>query len=382
MSAVGVFNLGTKTNSNAEGVKEGVHFKIIEDRNGLKTRVLNFENEELCPRNGIIELEPLFSSRRHHNHVSFRGVMDKELGVYVGIPQHIDPRTGVWVFEKITLEEKETLDLSNPKDAMKWACIKRSHFYTDRRGDVEMNKNFQIGAKVKYKAIDKEREAIKFELDRRSKRDAEDIAEALFGAELEEFALMAGFDPKAMSPKTLWMEVVKFAEKDPKKFLEIYKSPTKMEHSTLKKGLASGAISLILDKGYTYNGLTLGFNEPEVIKFLHDNPSVRMSIESISNKRSVESEISMAPAEPVIKDEKDAEILRLRKELEDAKKRALEATSVAATLQAESHIAETDPELAELIAEAKRLDVRGVHNMKDKDKIRHKIAEKKKQLDN
>jgi hypothetical protein len=382
MSTLGVFNLGTSKNSGARGAEEGVHYKIVKDGNNLEHKILNFENPDLCPRTGIIELEPLKSSRRHLNHVSFRIIKDKEYGVLVGIPLDVDPKTKQLIFQKITLEEHETLDLSIPEQAMKWACIKRSHFYTKKDAfGKELNPNFQAGSKTQYKAIDKEADALRFEKERRIKRSAIDIAESLIGIELEDFALNIGLDPRMLSPKTLWMEVVKYAEEKPLKFMEVWNSDSRVELSVLKRGISMGVISETIDKGINYNGLTLGFNEPEAVKYLKDHPSTRVSIDALSRKTDEQSEASMR-VEPVIVDEKDAEIQRLKKQLAQMQTNAREATEKAIELQTESDLLEADPELAELIKEAKSLDVRGVHNMKDKAKIRLKIDEKKRMIKN
>jgi hypothetical protein len=376
MSTLGVFNLSTKVNSIAGRYEEGVHYKIVKDGNGLEYKIINFENSELCPREGIVELEPLKVQKRHLNDVSFRVVRDREMDVLVGIPLSIDPKTKEIIFQKITLREKETFDLSDPNQAMKWACIKRSHFYVD-------SPNFQTSSKTKYKAIDKEAEAVKFQMERRTKRKAVDIAESLVGQELEEMAYSIGIDPKVMSPSTLWVEVVKYAESKAEDFMKIWNSDTREELITLKRAIAAGVVSQTLEAGINYNGLTLGFNEPEAVNYLKTHPSTKVSIDAVSRKQSHDGQVSMISKEPVkIKDEKDAEIERLKRLLAEKESLTKFATEKALELQAEVDIMDADPELAELIKKAKALDIRGVHNMKDKAKIRAKIAEKEKSLDN
>lgn len=377
MSGLGLFNLSTKKNSKAIGFEEGVHYKTVKDGNGLEHKILNFENPELCPRDGIVELEPLKTSRRHKNHVSFRVIRDKEMDVLVGIPLGIDPKTKQLLFQKITIEEKETLDLSIPADAMKWACIKRSHYFVD-------SPNFQGSSKTKYKAIDREQEAIKFELERRTKRKAIDIAESLHGNDLEDFALNLGIDPRVMSSKTLWMEVVKFAEQNGTRFMEIWNSDMREEMTILKRGVSAGVLSQTVDLGINYNGLTLGFNEPEAAKYLKDHPATKISIDAISRKNENDGDVSMGVVkkEPVIKDEKDAEIARLKKMLAEKEEATKIATEKAIELQSEFDLMEANPELADLIKEGKRLGIKGVHNMKDPEKIRTKIQEKLNEMSN
>lgn len=382
MSTLGVFNLSTKKNSNTKGVEEGVHYKIVKDGNNLEHKILNFENEELCERHGIVELEPLKTSRRHKNNASFRVIRDKELGVLVGIPIGVDQKTKHLIFQKITLEEKETLDLSIPDHAMRWACIKRSPFFTDKDSNgIEKNPNFMPSSKTKYKAIDKERENERYQLERRVKRKAVDIAESLVGTDLEDVALSLGIDPKLMSPTSLWVEVVRFAEDKSSDFMKVYNSDSRLEMSVFKRAISMGIISETLDKGFNYNGLTLGFNEPEAVNYLKEHPSTRISIDKLSRKTENDGEASMK-VEPAVKDEKDAQIELLKKQIAQMEANVKSANEAALDLQTEVDLRDSDPELAELIKEAKALDIRGVHNMKDKDKIRLKISEKKKMIKN
>lgn len=267
---------------------------------------------------------------------------------------------------------------------MRWACIKRSPYFYDMVNGKQMNVNFMNHSKTRYVAIDKEREADKFELSRRTKRAAVDIAEALVGADLEDMALNLGFDPKIMSAKTLWMEVVKYSETDPNNFMKVWNSDSRVELSILKRGISTGVISETIDKGINYNGLTLGFNEPEAVKYLKDHPATRVSIDALSKKNEKDGEQSMRVEknEAPIVDEKDAVIARLKAELARANNSAAQANERALELQSESDLGSIDPELAELIKEAKVLGIKGVHNMKDKDKIKMKIFEKKKELEN
>lgn len=376
MSAVGVFDLEKIKNPAKNSEESFSDVKIIENGKGVKIRILNLENPKFTKNMGIVELEPVKFTKRHRANAFFRSVMDREHNCIVGIPQYIDSKSGEWVYEKITLDDKESLDLSNPKEAMKWACIQRSHFFTDRVGDIERNKNFQQSTRCAYKAFDKEKEAEQYQIQKRNKRKAEDLVDALVGVDLEDMGLMMGINPKTLSSASLYMEVSKFAEREPKKFLEIYYSDSRLELATLKRAESMGVITQTLDKGYTYGGLSLGFNEAEVVKHLKDNPQQRISIDTVARKNESDGQKSMNIEEKVALDAKDAEIIRLKKEMEALKRQASEATNIALEHKAENDLMTNDPELHDLIVRGKQLGLKGVHNTKDKEKLREKIRAK------
>lgn len=378
-----IFNLSTKKNSNAKGIEENVHYKIVKDGHGIEHKVLNFENEEICPRFGIIQLEPMKTSRRHLNNASFKVILDRELGVLVGIPSGIDYKTKQIMWKKIIVEENETLDLSIPDQAMMWACIRRGPYFTDFRNGKEQNPNLQVSSKTKYKAIDKEREAETFLLNRRTKKKATEIAEELVGEELREYGMNFGFDVNLLSPTSLSVEVIKYAESEPEKFMAIHNSDTRVELTVLNKAKSMGVVVESYDNGTTYGGVTLGFNQSEVLKYLKDHPATVTSIDALCRQNEREGDIAMDVKKvPLEADDANAEIARLRRELALKEKALRNATDIAVELRANTDLNSIDPEFAELMKEAKRYDVKGAHNIKDKEKLRAKIEEKKAQAKN
>jgi hypothetical protein len=346
------FNLGTAKHTSAIRGEEGVQFINIKGNDGVDYQVLNINHEGYAPREGIVEIEPLKKAinekggLRHLNNVQWKVIRDRQTGYLVGIPIRINPKTKQIDWTPLNVRGMETYDLSIPDQRAKWICVKYSHFYVE-------SPNFSASSKTRYKGIDKEKDADDFIFSLRIKRKATDIAESLVGEELEEVALMLGFDSKVMSPKTLYTEVVKFAMNPDKfkgktgaeRFLEVYNSDSRQELSILKKGISLGVLSHSLDTGINYNGLSIGFNESEAVEYLKKNVSVATSV-NIQNKRlDAGSEQSMSniiqPKE--VRDEKDLEVDRLKKELAKALEMAKSANDVALSLTAEKEIAETDP---------------------------------------
>lgn len=92
---------------------------------------------------------------------------------------------------------------------------------------------------------------------------------------------------------------------------------------------------------------------------------------------------------PVVKDEKDAQIERMRKEMEAMQERLAKANEVAAEVVGEKEVSDIDSELSDLISEAKGLGIKATHliGIKDdltvrKQKLRAKIEEAKKSVEN
>lgn len=373
------FNLGYSKNNGAGSAEEGKDYIVIKDGNGYDVKVLNLENEKYAPFTGIVEVMPVRVSKRHVNNINMKFYRDRDSGFLIGMPIGIDPQTKQINWIPINVKDKEAYDLSIPAERAKYICVKYSPF-------MKGSPNFRTKSSCVYVQVDKEQEARTFHTERKTKKKATEIAESLVGEELIDLALMiGGLDPNLMSPMTLWMEVVKFAEKDPKKFMEIYNSEGKSELLIVKKGLSTGVLEEVFDRGITYNGIALGFNEAEAVEYLKKNPQTAISIELQARKKNQGTQAAITStkeSKQPIKDEKDAEIERLKRELAKAQEEKLAAASVALNLQSEKDIAEADPEYAALLAEAKQLGIQGAHLTKDKEKLRKKIEDKKSSVGN
>lgn len=379
----------TSKNSGARGAEEGVHYVIVKDGHGIEHKVLNLDNPEICPREGLVELEPMRrqwtvnrTRQKHYNNASFKCIRDKEMDVLVGIPIGIDSKTKNIIWQTINAGDGEIFDLSIPDQAMRWACIKRGPFFID-------SPNYSSHSKTAYKAVDKERAAETYLMQRKTKRKALDIAESLAGTELNDYALRIGLNPKSMSHRALEVEVIKFAEAEPEKFMAIHNSDTRIELAVLNRAKLLGIVDQTYDAGINYNGITLGHNEIEALQYLKEHPATLASIDALSKKNETEGDKAMGiTKKPMEADEANARIARLEKELADKEAALRQANEKALELQSNADLKEVDPELAETLAEAKRLGVKGAHLIGDKDGVRaidrlkEKIAEKQAQAKN
>lgn len=356
-----LFNLGTRKNSSIENAKEGVEYVMYKDGNGFEVKILNLDHEMYAPKEGIVELEPLKVPKnasgavRHLSDVSWEVVRDRSSGFLIGIPLTINPETKKIIWQGLNLKGKETLDLSIPDQRAKWICIKFSHFYNK-------SPNFQSSVKMAYKAVDKEAEAESYEIVRRKRRKAVDIADALVGEELNDVALMLGYDPLVMTKSQLYMEVNKYVE-NPNKleggktgaeiFMEIYTSETRAELAILKRGLATGILNETHDTGITYRGISLGFTQSEALTYLRSNPSTKNSIDIQSKQSQEGTNVSMGKTVKV--DPREELIKKQAAELAELKARA-------AKLENPESEGE-DTELEELIKEGHNLQIKGIHRV-------------------
>lgn len=382
-------NSTTKRNSNARGVegsveaKEGEDYKILKDGNGIEHRILNLDNPKYCDDFGLVELEPMRvnwakdkTGLRHSNNVSFKVIRDKELDVMVGIPTGIDPKTKQIIFKKIIIEDGELLDLSIREQAMVWACFKRGPYYVD-------SPNFGNNMRCAYKAIDKEKAAATFLQTRKTKKKAVEIAEDLVGKELEDYGRNFGIDTRLLSNIALQVEVIKYAEAHPDKFMAVHNSDTRVELTILNRAKSMGVVTEHFENGIMYGGVTMGHNESEVLKYLKDHPTTAVSIDAMSRRNEQEGDVAMEVVKaPLEADEANEKIAKLMKELAAKEKALLEANQKNLEIIADKNLTAVDEEYAELLKEAKQLDVKGAHNIRNKEKLREKIAEKKALLKN
>jgi len=356
------FTSGNKTAAGDDLYQEGVHYKLYKDGAGNETRIANLDNPDLCSRTGKIILTPMRSGDRHRTKMFFEIVIDRKMGVVWGIPIGIDPETKKIKFQKIILDENEVFDLADADQARKWAVIKNSLF-------VEGSPNLR--GKPLYKVKDEEREAQVFLSGRVQKRKAIDIAEALFGEALHDMARNLGIPPEANSDVTLQAEVIKRAENDSKAFMAIYDSPTRKELTIFKRGVAAGVIAMDVVNGWNYNGQPLGANEVMAVDYLKEYPQVCQTIDLLTKKVDADTDKSMTRT-PVkhtafVGDDKDARIARLEAELM-AKEEALKKAAAV-------NIVEDAEERLIWVTEGKRLNIKGIHMIKDLERLKEKVRE-------
>ena len=166
-------------------------FIELEDGNGFKTKVVNFESEKMCPRKGVIDIQAIRITNRHENRKSFSITRDHQTGIVYGIPVGVDKKTGELKFKRIILYNSLQLNLKNPEDAKLWTVIRYSEF-------LEGSPNSR--GKAEYKVFDREIEAEKVIVENKAKRKAALIIDDLSQLELYDIARSCGLSVENDSP--------------------------------------------------------------------------------------------------------------------------------------------------------------------------------------
>ena len=344
------------TNSASKGSEDAPYFVEISDGFGVKIKVINFDNPNLAPFEGQVNLIPIKTTSRHENKVSLKKVYDRRNGVIIGIPTHINPDTKQWEFLKIMLTDSESFDLANPEDRKKWIVLKHSQFV---EGSPFASHNKR---EISYRVEDKNKEAELFLQRRAVKRKAENIADGLFGENLINMARAIGFSAENVSVPVLHKEVIDFAEKNPIKFMEVYDNPARTHVYVLKRAVATGIITNNPPHGFMYGAIPIGVNEPLAVNYLQENVQISQAIDMLSRKQESDSVKAMAAkATILVNDEKDALLANAKAEIDMLNERlkALTTTKITEQLDTDLSLASAkDEEWEAYKVEAKSLGIK------------------------
>lgn len=338
-------------------------YVIVKDGHGNDERQLNFDNPQVCPRKGMVELVPLKERKTFDNRVSFRRFVDRSTKCNVGIPERIDPKTKEFVYKQITIIGRRMYDLTNENDAKEWACIKLSSY-------LQGSPNQSVGNAPIYKVYDKEKQASETITKADDMVRAIQVAQTLQGANLTDMLNVCGVDSKGMSETMKQSAILNFAMREPVKFLGHWESPERKENFLLKRALALDIIQMDHTLGtFSYNGLQLGPTEPAAVDYLKQNQNVSIAVSTLVKQKEQDTE----KAAEIPKAANNADLLA---EIAELKKRLAEAPKQVIVNQMKEDGLDIDHEHQALLTEAKALKIKGAH-LFDKDKLIKKIAEAK-----
>lgn len=345
-------------------------YVIITDGNGSKERVINFDNEEICPKQGLIEVIPLKERKGFENNVKFRRVKDRATQCWIGIPEGINDDTKKITYQLITVIGRRIYDLSNEKDRKEWICIKYSPYL---QGSPNQDRN---GAPL-FKVYDKEKQAVENLQKTRLKRKAAVIADVLEGEDLNDMLRACGIGVAGLSEIMKLNAITQFADENPDIFLKHWESPLRQEAFILKQAIEFDLIQVDNNIGLIYRTLSLGLTEQEAVIYLKEHPNVSTAIQTLVMQKKEETQKSNSTVEKSVNTGNDAL---------DAANKEIEELKAALKKQANKSIEEVtgksldgdveDPELETLRAIAKEKGIKGWHLTKDKDKLQALIDAK------
>lgn len=289
-------------------------FVWIKDGNGMPHKHVNFDNIDICPRHGMIEIEAMKKSdseRLLSNNASYAKFTDKKTGIIYGKPTGIHGISKNIQYQRMKLGNNTFFDRTDPLQAELCCIILKA---------IESNQFVDSQGRPRFKVRDKEAMAQK-EIDTRSyKKQAIAIIESMpYGEELKDCARNMGINPEAYSPLVLSNELCNVVEgvngksSRAKEFLDMYNSPTKTYLTILKNAQSMGVIEFNPMKGYVYGGMDLGKTQELAIAFLVKNPSTAASINTFTlDKRAkgLEQVRTVISPLPILHDNSEVEALK------------------------------------------------------------------------
>lgn len=358
----------------ARGLQLGVDYLEQVDGTGYPHKFVNLENDRLCPREGIIELEAMRISNKHDNHNIIRRTKDRKSGLFWGIPSGINEETKQLQWLPIILENKKILDLSVPEQRREWLILKNSTA-------VEGSPN--LFGRPYYKVVDKAQKAAENVNRRIIRQKAEAIVAKLSGKALDEAAVNLGVNLEAnKNLSMLTDEVYRKMEENPAEFVKMMEDPQRPYVSILNRALSMGVV--IFDnllRSYKYGGVDLGDTKEAAIKSLVESNNMATAIDNRCNTQESESldAMRMRRDDELEISSSYNEIEQLKQELADAKLKLENAGLVKevefkAPFADNTEIVPPTDQMEDLKARAKALKITG-YNMMKEETLLSKIAE-------
>lgn len=262
-------------------------FIIIKDRSNFEHKVINFDNNAICPRKGKREISSIKKSSRHVSTSSFTNIKDKETGIIYGIPQGIDQKTGELKFRRIIIEDHMFFDLSIESERKMFIVLSNAPFVADSP--------FGQG-KPRFRIVNREKEAEKIIFIQKNKRVAEDIISELTTVEMFDLGRNLGLPVDQMSDSMVQAELYEYVSRKPKPglgeksgaedFLEMYHNSNREVITVLKRAMSVGAVKFELASGFvTSKGIPLGINESQAVRYLLSNTSLLLALDQESKEK-------------------------------------------------------------------------------------------------
>ena len=346
--------------------EEILPYRIIRDISGYETKLINFDNPEMCPRSGIIELEAINFNRNPSPGQSVKPMNTMFScydynGIKYGVDMGIDAITKLMTFKSIIIQEYKQYNLANLDDAKEWAVV---------RNHQSLESSPRRKGKPIYRVKDHEVLAKKQIGELLAADRASEIMRNLMPEEMIEFARLLNINVVNNSLTIIQGNLSEKARKDPAYFLLKWNDVNRPIMMVLKRCMEAGIVTCDPINGWRIRqtNLTLGNDEPSCIAYLHKNTNVLISLDQESKQ--VTNSIETSSRELLIpKDQKDVEIDALKKQMEDQNKKmdlllskmsggpALAKTPVVATKAKPGNKKSTDPAVNARRQRAKSLGI-------------------------
>lgn len=351
---------------------------ILKDGNGMEYKFVNFNNPEICPRQGIVEIEALRDKnfRKDSDFSLSIGTPVDPDGVIWAIPTGVNKADGSFKFQRIMLKANTFFDRNIDNQAKMCAIVMHSQHVMGSP---------LLKGRPKFKVRNKEEQAKKGLDKKKLSVDAYAIASKLFGDELRDIASTIGYPVDNQSETIISNQVTDYAFNSPEDFLKIWNDPNRNYLTILKKAVSVGVVENNLALGYLYNGLNLGRTESHAVLYLRDKPDLAVAIDTITKERKEAAARAMATPSymkldniaPIKEEAKDSELQNQVKELMEQNKKLMEMLMVGKSENLSTEVVKTeDEEMVALRKKANELKIKGANLPKmSKEKLSALIAE-------
>lgn len=344
----------------------------------MEYKFINFNNPEICPRQGIVEIEALRDKNFRKDsdfNLSIGTPVDTD-GVIWAIPTGVNKADGSFKFQRIILKASTFFDRSIENQAKMCAIVMHSQ-HTEGSPLLKGRPKFKVRNKEEQakKGLDKKRLAV----------DAYAIASKLYGEELRDIAATIGYPTDNQSETIISNQVTDYAFNSPQDFLKIWNDPNRNYLTILKKAASVGIVENNPAFGYLYNGLNLGRTESHAVLYLREKPDLAVAIDAITKERKEASVKAMeTPAymrtnnvAPIKQGKEDSELQNQVKELMEQNKKLMEMLMAGKSENLSTEVSKSeDEEMVALRKRANELKIKGANLPKmSKEKLQALIAE-------
>lgn len=347
-------------------------FRTVKDGNGYELTIANLDHPVWAPNFGIIRVEAVRINPKKTRNTNIKNVIDNATGATFGIFIGVDRVTKDFNWENINVKEFEYYDLRDKKQRQKYIVLSR---HSKFEGSPNQN------GKPDFRVIDQEAKASNYIKERTDRKRSMEIAENLTPEQRTELAPAFGIRPESNSSVMLEAEILRIADNDTKKFLEVWDNPDRAGMVTFKRALKAGLITFHNNEhkmGYYYEAQPLGQTEPAAYKYLTNHIQLLSTLNFNLKERESNTTHAFNPLKPIQSnplEEAQKIIAAQKKEMEEMRAKISNDPKNASIDIPKMEIQETEPgEHEALKVQAKELGIKSPHLM-SLDTLREKVKE-------
>ena len=255
-------------------------YVIVQDGNNQEHKIVNFENPEMVPTEGIKIVRAIRKLSRHQPASVMKVARDRITGIIYGIPAGLYDGTKNLKFQSIEINDVRQFDLRIMADRMEWAVISRATYLVGSPNQK---------GKPTHTVYDVEAESNAKIINVSEKKQSYTTMEALSPMQVMDMARnCGGISVINNSLATVTAELYEFIDskdlgKGAKKFNEIWTMTNREAMTIYNRCKSVGLVSFDINSGFLWKMATvLGTTDPQAIDYISNNPALLMAMDSES----------------------------------------------------------------------------------------------------